>query len=138
VDRLAVAGLLASLVVVAVVTLTPEGTGWAWADPVQEIRWYLTGLTSPATLLQWVGNLALLAVPAAFAALRWPALTAPGAAWAVALTAAGSIEVTQWLLPLGRVVSPVDAVLNATGAVVAVWLVRRARARTATRPVSCR
>jgi hypothetical protein len=29
------------------------------------------------------------------------------------------IELLQWLLPLGRVVSPLDAVLNATGAVLA-------------------
>jgi len=38
---------------------------------------------------------------------------------AVAVAVAGGIELLQWALPLGRVVSPVDAALNATGAVVA-------------------
>ena len=35
-----------------------------------------------------------------------------------ALAAGASIELLQWALPLGRVVSPVDALLNAAGAVV--------------------
>jgi hypothetical protein len=35
--------------------------------------------------------------------------------------------VAQWLLPLGRVVSPLDAVLNATGAVAAGLVVAHAR-----------
>jgi hypothetical protein len=47
-------------------------------------------------------------------------------------TAAGrGIELLQWALPLGRVVSPVDAALNATGAVVAGLLVSLATGRPA-------
>jgi hypothetical protein len=36
----------------------------------------------------------------------------------VGLAAGSGIELTQWLLPLGRVVSPLDALLNTAGAVV--------------------
>jgi VanZ family protein len=50
----------------------------------------------------------------------------------VAVLAGTSIEVLQRLLPIGRVVSPVDALLNATGAVLTALLVARApRRRTA-------
>jgi hypothetical protein len=34
------------------------------------------------------------------------------------------IELLQWAVPLGRVVSPLDAVLNAAGALAAGLLVR--------------
>ncbi|RBY84798.1 VanZ family protein [Blastococcus sp. TF02A-26] len=105
------------------VTLTPEGTGWSWGDPLTELRWYATAPDSAATALQLVGNLSLLVVPAALAVVLWPALGRPRRIAAVALAAGAGIEVLQWLLPLGRVVSPVDAVLNAIGAVVAALLV---------------
>ena len=113
------AGLGGLALVVALATLTPEGAGWAWGAPGTELRWYAAGLDDPATVLQLVGNLALLAPCAVLAVLRWPALgrAARLLPWAVG-TAAG-IEVLQWVLPLGRVVSPVDAGLNALGAVVA-------------------
>lgn len=117
-----VPALVASLAVVALLTLTPEGTGWAWGSPLVEARWYLTGLDSTATLLQLVGNLALLAVPAALAVLHRPALATPGRLTALGLAAGTGIELLQRVLPLGRVVSPVDALLNASGA-VAVGLV---------------
>ena len=127
-------GLLTSLVLVALATLTPEGTGWEWGAPLSELHWYLTGLGSPSTLLQLFGNLALLAVPAAFAVRRWPALGRRALLVVVSLAAGTSIEALQWALSLGRVVSPVDAALNATGAVLAGWLVahlgRRHAART--------
>jgi hypothetical protein len=126
-------GLLASLVLVALATLTPEGTGWQWGAPLSELRWYLTGLGSPSTLLQLFGNLALLAAPAAFAVRRWPVLGRPALLVAVALTAGTSIEGLQWALSLGRVVSPVDAVLNATGAVLAGWVVARPHRRQVAR-----
>ncbi len=112
-------GLVASLLPVAVLTLTPEGSGWAWGSPVAELTWYLTGLGSTATLLQLVGNLTLLAVPAGLAVLRWPALGRLGTLAGVALATGSGIELLQWALPLGRVVSPLDALLNATGAVAA-------------------
>ena len=111
--------LLASLGSVGVLTLTPDGTGWAWGSPFTELTWYVTGLDSTATMLQLVGNLTLLAVPAALAVLRWPALgRLHRLSWA-GLAAGCTIEFLQWVLPLGRVVSPLDAVLNASGAVVA-------------------
>jgi hypothetical protein len=120
--------LLGSLALAALATLSPEGTGWAWGSPWVELRWYLTGLDSTATLLQLLGNLALLAAPAAFAVLRWPALARPGRLAALGLAGGTTVEVLQWLLPLGRVVSPLDAVLNAVGVVAAGLLVAHVRA----------
>jgi hypothetical protein len=117
--RMWTVALVASLAVVALLTLTPDGSGWAWGSPAVELRWYLTGLHSTATVVQLTGNLGLLTVPAALAVLRWPALGRLPALGLVALATGSGIELLQWALPLGRVVSPLDAVLNATGAVVA-------------------
>ena len=121
------AALGAALAVVAALTLLPDGSGWAWGSPAAELRWYLTGLDSPATALQLAGNLALLTAPAALAVLRWPALGRPAPLAAVALATGTAIELLQWALPLGRVVSPLDALLNATGAVLAGLLVASVR-----------
>jgi VanZ like family len=112
-----------SLLGVAALTLTPEGTGWTWGAPSTELRWYATGLASSATLLQLVGNLTLLVPPAALAVLVWPSLGRPARLVAAALTGGAAIEALQWALPLGRVVSPVDALLNAAGAITAGLLV---------------
>jgi hypothetical protein len=124
-------GLVCSVLVVGVATLTPEGTGWRWGDPLTEVGWYATGLGSPATMVQLSGNLALLAGPAAFAVRIWPRLGRPAVLIAVAVAAGGSIETLQWLLAIGRVVSPVDALLNAAGAVLAASAVMRIRRRSA-------
>jgi hypothetical protein len=132
--RTAPIGLLASLVLVAFATLTPEGTGWQWGAPLSELRWYLTGLGSPSTMVQLVGNLALLAAPAAFAVARWPVLGRRALLVVVSLAAGTSIEALQWALSLGRVVSPLDALLNATGAVVAGLAVAHLRRRGPTQP----
>ena len=121
------AGLVAALVLVAALTLLPAGTGWAWGSPTAELRWYATGLDSTATMLQLVGNVGLLTAPAVLAVLRWPALGRPGPLAATALATATAIELLQWALPLGRVVSPLDALLNSTGAVLAGLLVARMR-----------
>src|SRR4051794_5608173 len=56
-------GMATSLVAVALITLTPQGSGWAWGSPLDEARWYLTGLDSTATIEQLAGNLILLVVP---------------------------------------------------------------------------
>lgn len=131
--------LLASLAVVALLTLTPEGQGWAWGSPFTEARWYLTGLDSTTTMLQLTGNLALLAVPAALAVLRWPALGRLGVLAAVSLAVSIGIETAQWALPLGRVVSPLDAVLNATGAIAGGLLIARVlRMRDQSRAIPAR
>src|SRR5919205_3603276 len=98
--------LVASLVGVATATMTPEGSGWAWGSPATEARWYVTGFGSPAVMLQLLGNLGLLVVPAAAAVLLWPSLGRPTHLIAAAVTAGVAIEVLQWALPLGRVVSP--------------------------------
>ena len=116
--------LAAGLLVVAVLTLTPAGTGWTWGAPLAELRWYATGLDSEATVLQLVGNLCLLAVPAGLVVALWPAAGRTGYLAGLAAGAAAGIELLQWLLPLGRVVSPLDAALNAAGAVAAGLLVR--------------
>ncbi len=123
------AALVAAAVVVALLTLVPDGTGWSWGAPLTELRWYATGWSSGPTLLQFTGNLALLAPLAVLAVLRRPDLGTPLRLAAASGTAAVGIELLQWLLPLGRVVSPVDALLNATGAVVAGLVVLRSRAR---------
>ena len=113
------AGLAATAAGVALLTLLPRGEGWIWGSPVDELRWYATDLGSEHTLFQLTGNLALLGPLAVLAVLRWPALAAPhrlaGAAAAVAVT----VELLQWVLPLGRVVSPVDVALNTGGALLA-------------------
>src|SRR4051812_40505016 len=131
-------GLFASLLLVAVATLTPEGSGWEWGAPLVELRWYLAGFGSAATMLQLVGNLALLAAPAAFAVRRWPVLGRGALLVAVSLTAGTSIEAVQWALSLGRVVSPLDAILNAAGAVVAGWMVARLHRRSSAHPARWR
>jgi hypothetical protein len=118
-------GLLTSLLLAAAAALTPEGTGWRWGAPLTELRWYLTGLDHPATLVQLIGNLVLLAVPAACAVRLWPALGRSAVLVPVALAGGTAIEALQWLLPLGRVVSPMDALLNASGAMLAGWAVTR-------------
>ncbi|TFV67027.1 UNVERIFIED_ORG: VanZ family protein [Bacillus sp. AZ43] len=111
--------LVAALAVTAVLILSPAGSGWSWGAPLTELRWYVTGWESGATRLQFLGNLLLLVPLAVLAVLRWPALAAPHRLVPAALAVAGSIELLQWALPLGRVVSPLDALLNAAGAVLA-------------------
>jgi VanZ family protein len=113
--------------VVAALTLLPQGVGWAWGSPAAELQWYATGLDSTTTILQLVGNLGLLTAPAVLAVLRWSALGRPVALAAAALATGIGIELLQWVLPLGRVVSPIDALLNAAGAVVAGLLAARMR-----------
>jgi hypothetical protein len=117
--------LAASLLVVALVTLQPTGVGWAWGSPVTELHWYATSLDSRTAVMQLTGNLGLLAPAAALAVALRPSLASPPRLVALALVAGTSIEVLQWALPLGRVVSPLDAVLNAIGAVAAGLLVAR-------------
>jgi hypothetical protein len=125
--RLLAATLAAALGVVAALTLLPAGRGWSWGSPATELRWYLTGLDSTATTLQLAGNLGLLTAPAVLAVLLWPRLGRPGRLGAAALAAGIAIELLQWALPLGRVVSPLDALLNATGALAVSLLVARTR-----------
>lgn len=111
--------LLLSLGAVASLTLSSAGTGWAWGAPLQELQWYAA--LSGQARTQLVGNVLLLTPAAAAATLLWPQLAArpylPG--WTIA--AGVTIEVLQWLLPIGRVVSPVDALLNAAGAAAAAF-----------------
>ena len=115
---------------VAWLTLTPAGgSGWEWGAPLTELRWYATGLGSEATVLQLVGNLLLLAPLAVLALSRFPRLSTPPRLAALAVAAGTGIELLQWALPLGRVVSPVDAALNATGAVAAGSVVLAAARR---------
>jgi hypothetical protein len=81
-------------------------------------------------MVELIGNLALLALPAAFAVRVWPRLGQRRVLMAVALAAGTSIETLQWVLAIGRVVSPVDALLNATGAVLAAsWVARSQEGR---------
>ena len=128
------AALVLAALAVAWLTLTPAGgDGWEWGAPLTELRWYATGLDSETTVLQLVGNLLLLAPLAVLAVLRFPRLGTPPRLAALAVGAGTGIELLQWALPLGRVVSPVDAALNATGALVAgltiVWLGSHGRTR---------
>jgi VanZ like family len=113
------AALAAAAVAVALLTLVPAGQGWTWGAPLSEARWYLSSLDSPTAMVQLTGNLLLLVPLAVLAVLRWPALATPGRLAAAAMAGGAGIELLQWLLPLGRVVSPLDALLNATGALLA-------------------
>jgi glycopeptide antibiotics resistance protein len=127
-QRTGLAVLLAlALVAVAALTLAPRGSGWAWGSPPDELRWYLTGLRSVATMEQLVGNLSLLVVPAALSVLLWPGLGQRRRLVGVSVAAGATIELLQWVLPLGRVVSPLDAALNAAGAVAAGLLATHLR-----------
>ncbi|SNR23587.1 VanZ family protein [Blastococcus mobilis] len=119
------AGLASALAGVALVTLVPTGGGWSWAAPVSELQWYAAALGSGPAMLQLFGNLVLLAPLAALAVLRWPPLSAPGRLVAASVAAGAAVELLQWSLPLGRVVSPVDALLNAAGAVLTGLVVAR-------------
>jgi glycopeptide antibiotics resistance protein len=131
------AALLLAALAVVWLTLTPAGgSGWAWGAPLTELRWYATGLDSEATLLQLVGNLLLLVPLAVLAVLRRPRLGTPPRLAALAVAAGTGIELLQWALPLGRVVSPVDAALNATGAVAAGLVVALAVGRPGRRRVA--
>src|SRR3954467_8295122 len=94
--RLLSFALVAALVLVALLTLMPDGSGWAWGSPTVELRWYLTGLHSTATVVQLTGNLGLLTVPAALAVLRWPALGRLPALGLVPLATGSGIELLQW------------------------------------------
>ena len=115
--RMLDAGLAVAMACVALLTLLPTGRGWAWGAPVSELRWYVTGWESGTAMLQLFGNLALLVPLAALAVLRWPVLSDPRRL-AAAVAAGATVELLQWALPLGRVVSPLDALLNATGALL--------------------
>jgi glycopeptide antibiotics resistance protein len=126
-------GLMSSLLLAALVSLTPQGTGWKWGDPLTEMRWYATGLDSPTTMAELFGNLALLALPAALAVRIWPRLGRLPLLVASSLAAGASIEILQWLLSIGRVVSPLDALLNAGGATLAGRLVVQFRRSQAER-----
>ncbi len=119
------ASLGAALAAVAVLTLRPDGAGWAWGSPAAELHWYAAGLDSEATMLQLIGNLSLLVVPAALVVLLWPSLGRPSRLAVLALAADAGIELLQWVLSLGRVVSPLDAGLNAAGAIAAGLLAAR-------------
>jgi hypothetical protein len=125
------AALVASVTAVAALTLLPVGAGWDWGSPMTELRWYATGLGSEATVLQLLGNVVLLVVPVSLAVLLRPSLGRIPRLAALSLAGGTAIELLQWALPLGRVVSPLDAVLNATGAVAAGVLVARAARRRA-------
>ena len=130
--RATLGGLLAaSVLVVGLLTLLPAGVGWAWGSPAAELHWYATSLDSRTAMLQLIGNLGLLATPAALAVVLWPGLASPLRLTAAALTSGAAIELLQWALPLGRVVSPLDALLNATGALAAGLLVSRAQRASA-------
>ena len=123
--RLLEAGLAATLMLVAVLTLLPTGAGRSWAAPMAELQWYATGWGSGTAMVQLFGNLLLLGPLAALAVLRWPALAAPRRLAAASVAAGAAVELLQWTLPLGRVVSPVDALLNASGAVLTGLVVAR-------------
>jgi hypothetical protein len=117
------AALVSSLVLVALLTLSPAGSGgWAWGNPATELRWYAGALHSAAVATQLGGNLLLLAPSAVLAVWCWPTLRRPTRLLPAAVCAGAAIEALQWALPLGRVVSPVDALLNAVGVVAAGML----------------
>ena len=104
----------------AALTLTDVDRGWGWGSPSTELRWYVDGLGSPSTRLQLVGNVVLLAPATCAAVLLWPQTARPDVLVRAGVAAGTGTELLQWWLPLGRVVSPLDSVLDAAGVVLAV------------------
>ncbi|MFJ9390657.1 VanZ family protein [Nocardioides sp. NPDC101246] len=85
-----------------------------------------------------IGNLLIFAALGFFGPIRFPALRSVWRVLVLATAASVSIEVLQHLLPLGRVSSVDDVILNAGGATVAAVLSwpwwRRRRQISAERP----
>ena len=69
-----------------------------------------------------VGNMLIFATLGFFGPVRFPALRSVGRVLLLAAAASTSIEVLQHLLPIGRVSSVDDVILNAGGATVAAVL----------------
>lgn len=94
--------------------------------------------TMPA--IQVVGNLVGLAALGFFAPVRFATLASLPRTLVVAVTASCLIETTQYVLPLGRVASVDDVLLNTAGAGVAAlvslpwWRERAAGTRRRERP----
>lgn len=99
--------------------LTPsDGPRRIHLIPLRDLAVQLTG--DPGTAVAQVGgNLLVFAALGFFAPIRVPALASP--LRLLALGAAGSIvvEVTQYVLDIGRVSSVDDVLLNALGAMLA-------------------
>jgi glycopeptide antibiotics resistance protein len=89
---------------------------------------------APGVLLaQLVGNLLFLAAFGFFAPIRWRALATPGRLLAAGVAVSAAIEVTQYVVNVGRVSSVDDVLLNATGALLAGLASRRWWATTENR-----
>jgi VanZ family protein len=81
---------------------------------------------APGVLLaQLVGNLLFLAAFGFVAPIRWRALASPGRLLAAGVAVSAAIEITQYVLDVGRVSSVDDVLLNATGALLAGLVSRR-------------
>ncbi|WP_327129928.1 VanZ family protein [Streptomyces sp. NBC_01727] len=84
---------------------------------------------SDVTLLNVGGNAALLFVFGALVPLRSAHVAALGRVAAVAALLSASVEYTQYVLALGRVVSVDDVLVNTAGAVAGALMSRRWRRR---------
>jgi hypothetical protein len=96
-----------------------------WPDPVAPSRLSLVpvrdllSLDPSAVPVQVGGNLMVFAALGFCLPLRWPDLATPGRVFALAVAGPVSIEVTQYLLDLGRVSAVDDVLVNAVGALLA-------------------
>jgi len=99
----------------------------------------LRDLASHDLVVQIGGNLLVFSALGALLPVRWPVGTARVAL--VAALASTSVEISQYVLDLGRVSSVDDILLNTLGAVLAAqvtrawWRSRSGDAETATAPV---
>lgn len=136
--RLAALDVALGLTVVVILALTlapyrPLGAGISFPNPEPNLMpvvplWReLTGPHGSGVVVDTLGNGALFAPLGTLLRARFPALTVVGA---VAMSAALSvtIEVTQYILPTGRVADINDVIVNTIGALLGAVAVRAALA----------
>jgi hypothetical protein len=119
----------ALLVASLVFTSQPDLASQARLDPGADLRTALRA--APGDVYPWVqlvGNLVLLLPLGALAPMRISWLNNYPRVFLAGLAVAASIEIIQYLLITGRVMSTDDVVLNAVGAVLGSTLARPRRA----------
>jgi hypothetical protein len=96
-----------------------------WPDPVAPSRLSLVpvrdllSLDPSAVPVQVGGNLMVFAALGFCLPLRWPGFASPARVFALAVAGSVAIEVTQYVLDLGRVSAVDDVLVNACGALLA-------------------
>ncbi len=109
----------------AVVGTVPWLVMTMWPDPVAPSRLSLVpvrdllSLDPSAVPVQVGGNLMVFAALGFCLPLRWPEFASPTRVFALAIAGSVAVEVTQYVLDLGRVSAVDDVLVNAGGALLA-------------------